>query len=386
MICPNCGKEYNEKMTCCISCGADLVPFDKDSEQTAMDISQQECGTEPLIPESLGEDELSAEIIDSSGYAGKRESQSNEIIVPVYNRANTTMLSGAVKFTGSLITSVLMLAFIFLSVAAGLFRLVTDEKRISEFAHTLDVMALPAVSSSILSADSGLPDDATVQDAIYVMSSGTGLSRDDIRSIYENSTMKNFLAVQLSGYAEYIRSGESPQKITSESLKNVFRENVSLIDNTLGYSLNNHDIELACSEIERAEPFLEVISAENIEYNLGGNTLTFLRIFGSIPAIAVTSVLAVTMLIVFYAINKKGTRVLTWGGGTILAGGAAVLAVTFLFSAQLPYNESDRLVRSIIKCTCDVISPDMYRIGTTLAAAGAVMLIWAETLRRNVKS
>ena len=282
------------------------------------------------------------------------------------------------KFTGSLITALIMFMLIILSVLASMFRMITDENKISEFADTLDVMALPVERLT----DNG----ATVQDAVYAMSLGTGLTRDDIRTIYEESTAKDFLAAQLVAYAEYIRSGKVPEKLTSEKLQKLFTENIPLIDNAMGYPLNEHDIALACSEIERAEPLLTILSHENMEQTIGEDIFVAMRLFGSLPAIVVTAALAASMLIVFRAINKKSTSTLSWGGGTILAGGTVVLAVTFLFSLQLPYSDTDRLVRSIVKCTCDVISPEMYRIGGTLAVVGIVMLVWAESLRRNVKS
>lgn len=374
MICPNCGKEYNEKMTCCISCGADLVPFEKDTEQTV--IGSESETVLPLIPErTSGTGELSVDIQDGEGFVRNFESRVDEQVIPIQIRSRGTALTGAVKFTGSLITSLIMLLLILASVGAVMLRLVTDERNISEFADRLDIMALPVEQSGT----------ETVQDAIYTMSLGTGLSRDDIRLIYEESTMKDFLAAQLSEYGEFIRSGNAPEKLTSEQVKKVFRENVSVIDNRMGYALNEHDIELACSEIERAEPLLEMISAENMEQIIGGSTLTALRLYGSVPAVVVTAALAASMFVALRAINRKSTRVLSWGGGAILAGGAAVLAATFLFSMQLPYSDSDKVVRTIVKCTCDVISPDLYSIGGTLSVIGIILLVWAESLRRSEK-
>lgn len=371
MICPNCGKEYNEKMTCCISCGADLVPFEKDTEQTVIESASETVL--PLIPERTGE--ISPEAYQGDeGFVRNFESRAEEQVIPIKTVSKGTALSGAVKFTGSLIISLIMLALILASVGAVMLRLVTDKRNISEFADRLDIMALPLEESGT----------ETVQDAIYTMSLGTGLSRDDIRVIYEESTMKDFLAAQLSEYGEFIRSGDAPERLTAEQIKKVFKENLSLIDNTMGYALNEHDIELACSEIERAEPLLEMISAENMEQIIGGSTLTALRVYGSVPAVVVTAALAALMLAVLGMINRKGTRVLSWGGGAILTGGAAVLAVTFLFSMQFPYS-SDKLMRTIVKCTCDVISPDLYRIGGTLAVIGVILLVWAESLRRNAK-
>ena len=376
MICPECGKEYNEKMTCCISCGADLVPFEKETEQTVIEAPKQEDEALPLIPERTEQaDDAPYEAAEeSAGFVRKHQSSSDEVTVPLKVRNSGAALSGAAKFTGSLITVTLMFLLILASVGAVMLRLVTDERNIAEFADRLDIMALPLEQEGV-----------TVQDTIYTMSQGTGLSRDDIRTIYEESTMKAFLGARLAEYGEFVRSGTVPEKLTPEQIKKVFRENLSVIDNTMGYSLNEHDIELACSEIERAEPLLEMISAENMEKTIGSSTLTALRVYGSVPAVIVTAALAASMFVVLRAINKKSTRVLSWGGGAILSSGAAVLAATFLFSMQFPYSESDRLVRAVVKCTCDVISPDLYSIGGILAAMGVILLIWAESLRKTSK-
>ncbi len=367
MICPNCGKEYNEKMTCCISCGADLVPAENENEHiTKADLPQE---SESLIPPIIPEP-----VYVTSGAAVSFDR--DEFVVPLKNRNKSVSLHSAIKFTTSLLTSLIMFAFILTSASAAGFRLLTDEDKITEFAERLDVMALPAAN---FTGD----NSATVQDAVCAMSQGTGLTRDNIRAIYEQSTAKDFLAARLTDYAEYIRSGTAPEKITTEQLKSVFKENVPLIGSTMGYPLNEQDISLACTEIERAKPLLEVLSYENLEQTIGRNTLVAVRLFSSVPAFAVTAALAAAMLAVFRAVNKKSTSTLNWGGGTILAGGAFVLAATFLFSAQLPYSNADRLVRSVLKCACDVISPDMYRIGATLAVVGIVMLIWAESLRKS---
>lgn len=367
MICPNCGKEYNERMTCCISCGTDLVEEEKKSEEKSETALPQE--SQPIdMPPAVESVQLSSAAVVSF--------DSDNMVIPLRRKGRKTSLTGAVRFTGSLATALLMLAMILISSASTGIRLLTDENKIAEFTDRLDMMSLPAESFT-----GG--DPITIQDAVYTMSQGTGLTRENIRTIYEKSTAKDFIAAQLMGYAEYVRNGTPPEKLTSEQVKKVFEENIPLIDSTIGFPLNESDKALANAEIDRAKPLLEMLSHENIEKTIGENTLVAIRLSGSVPTIVFTAALAASMLVVFRAINKKSIKVLSWGGGTILAGGAAILASAFLFSAQLPYSSTDRLLRSVLKCACDVISPDMYRIGATLAVLGVVMLIWAESLRRS---
>lgn len=379
MICPNCGKEYNEKMTCCISCGAELVPREHDSEQICFD---------PVLPEAVPEEK---DIPAAVGFVRELEGHSEhppepaetvEIPVPVRSVKKKSSAAAAARGIGSFAAAMAMFALIIMTAASLAVRLITDSEKISRFTSQLDVMSLPAVRTVMLTAhDYEISADATVQEAIFIMSSGTGLTREDIRKIYESSTVQTFLSEQLSGYAEFIREGELPEKLTSEKLKEVFSENISLISDAIGKPLTQHDIELAFAELDRTEPVLEAIAPSKLENIVGEATLTLLRLVSSLPVIIGEGAAAAAMLVVLWAINRKPGKILGWGGAAVFAGGFAVLITVFLFSAQVFFSGMDRLVKSVAKCAADVIAPDIYRFGGTLAVLGAVMLLWALTLK-----
>lgn len=376
MICPDCGKEYNEKMTCCISCGADLVPYEQDSEQTRFD---------PVIPEADIESIPVTKGFERSlaGHSEYPPEPEIEIEIPVERISGTARASRAVCGIGSFAAALTMFAMIVLAFISASVRLLTDGKNISRFAEQLDVMSLPAAQTVMLAEyDYEIPADATVQEAIFIMSEGTGLTREDIRKIYENSTMRDFLAARLDEYAEFIRRGEMPEKLTTEKLKEVFSENLSLISGAIGKPLCQHDIDLAFAELDRTQPVLEAIAPAKIENTVGEAPLTLLRLASSAPVLICEAAAAAAMLIVLYAINRRAGSVLSWGGGAALAGGAAALAATFLFDLQV-FIPGGRLVKSVAKCAAEVVAPDMYRFGAGLALIGAVMLIWAATLRKK---
>ena len=376
MICPNCGKEYNEKMTCCISCGAELVPHEHNTEQVCF---------EPIIPEAIPED---SDIPAVSGFVRELERHSErppqpeeniEIPVPVKKKSSA---AAAARGIGSFAAAMAMFALIILTAASLTIRLITDSEKISRFTSRLDVMSLPAAQTVMLTAyDYEISPDATIQEAIFIMSDGTGLTREDIRKIYESSTVQNFLSDQLSGYAEFIREGELPEKLTSEKLKEVFSENISLISDAIGKPLTQHDIELAFAELDRTEPVLEAIAPSRLENVVGESTLTLLRLVSSLPVIIGEGAAAAAMLAVLWAINRKPGKILGWGGAAVFAGGSAVLIIAFLFSVQVFFAGMDRLFKSIAKCAAEVIAPDIYRFGGALAILGAVMLLWALTLK-----
>lgn len=388
MICPNCGKEYNEKMTCCISCGTDLVPFrvERGTEQSG------QIAFEPLIPDEkpYTEDaEAPGFVRETAGHSPAPSeppepaaAEGDEIPVPV-SPANRKAISvsGAAKFTGSLAVSLMMFAFIMLFSVSSAVRLATSGSRIARFAESLDVMNLPAAEAAIPTEGYGVSGDATVQEAIFVMSRGTGLSREDIRTIYEASTIQSFMTAQLTEYAEFVRSGKIPEKLTADKLKSVFSENLSVIDDAMGKPLSQHDINLAFSEIDSVQPVLDKLSPASLEELLGGGGITALRLLSTMPVIISAAALAAAMLPLLRAINRKSSSMLRWGGGTVLAGGAAVSAAVFLFTVQ-PAPIRDKLLRSIAKCAAEVIAPDLYRIGGVLAVLGVFMLIWAGALKK----
>lgn len=379
MICPNCGKEYNEKMTCCISCGSELVPHEHNTEQVCF---------EPIIPEAVREDAVipaeSGSVRELEGHSEHPPEPEETIVIPVPVRSvkKKSSAAAAARGIGSFAAAMAMFALIILTAASLSIRLITDSEKISQFTSRLDVMNLPAAQTVMLTAyDYEISPDATIQEAIFIMSSGTGLTRDDIREIYESSTVQDFLSKQLSGYAEFIREGELPEKLTSERLKEVFSENISLISDAVGKPLTQHDIELAFAELDRAEPVLEAIAPARLESVLGEATLTMLRLVSSLPVIIGEGAAAAAMMIVLWAINRKPGKILGWGGAAVFAGGSAVLITVFLFSVQVFFSGVDRFVKSVAKCAAEVIAPDIYRFGGTLAVLGAVMLLWALTLK-----
>lgn len=389
MICPNCGKEYNEKMTCCISCGASLVPYDQDTEQTVFETVLSEAGTENENYENafngfVRSREGHSEYPKNENDGGKNIPEDiAEEFIPVQTKSGNDTVSRAAKSIGSLAAAAVMTALIILSAASFSVRLITDSRKISEFADDLDVMSLPVVQTGMISPGKyDISPDATVQEAIFVMSDGTGLTREDIREIYENSTANDFLAAQLNAYAEYIREGELPEKLTPEKLKAVFSENIGLISDAIGKPLSQHNIDLAFSELDRTENMLEAISPSGLESVIGGSTLTVLRLFSSLPVMIGGACAAAAMLIILHAINGRTEKVLGWGGGAILTSGAIVLITAFLCSVQVFFTGQDRFVRSIMKCVTDVINPDIYKLGTVLAVIGAVMLLWSATLKK----
>lgn len=380
MICPNCEKRYNEKMNFCISCGVRLVAEqDSDADSTIPETESLASDTPEYEYTGFIHEIAECTVHDEPNL----KSENKTIPIPVKEKKSGFSFLNLTRFTVSLIISVIMLTLILAATSSAALRMVTAEKYIDDFIENLDIMKLPAFQVGLTRQANSIDETATVQEAIYAMSRGTGLSPDDIETIYDESTIPDFITEHLEEYADFIRSGNTPDKITSEDLKKVFDDNLELINSSMKKPLSQNDINIVFSEIDRISHTLEEISVSSLENSLGEKTFTALRLFSSVPVIVGIATLAAAMIPLLGVINRKGRRVLLWSGATVLAGGFSILAATFLFSMQIPFSVQDKMIRSIAKCAADTIAPDLYCIGTVLAALGIIMLICAKILKRH---
>lgn len=403
MICPDCGKEYNERQKFCIICGIELVVNDmEDSNENIPDTDEFSEITESIIinehniENPVNTDVTEHEIetrrqiqviyndsiqedfyTDDAQYYNSlnRKQEINTIPITVRTSSSEPIGKRIIRISVSFCSAMLIFAFIFLAAGSYAGRKITDTEKINRFVSTADLLSIPA-SEIITTENYDATPETSLLDAIYQMSDGLGISKEDIRLIYENSTIKDFLAKNLSDYAVYIRTGKQPEKLTPDILKQVYSENLNLINNTIGIKLNENDIEFAFNEIEKSEPVLEAISVKNIESSSLGGWLAPLRVYISIPAIITEAIFIVILIILISVINKKIELTLKWCGIPVLAAGICVMIITYLFSINIiSINTESGLMRNITGSISPIISVDLYMASGVLAIIGFLLLI-----------
>ncbi len=399
MTCPECGKEYGEKLTFCISCGARLIcisgEIDDDiktqenngnaigtdcytdiTEQgkTAEGLNQRKnihitsnSGVIPDINElNPVSDEMEYHETEDKGFAAlKIESRQKKNI---FKRLGINAVSFGV--------TILMFCFIIVTFGSFVGRRLTDEKQINEFINRTDLLRLPAAELSFVDKDSyPIESDATLLDAIYTMSEGTGISKDNIRNIYNDSTIKDFISNIIIGYAGYIRTGEQPEKLTAEKIKQVYTDNIGMINTMIKAELTEHDINLAYNEIDKTSPVLDSISAEKLENSMISAWITPFRLYISTPVLVAGTVLTFFMLIILITVNKDVKKALKWCGIPLIISGAAILCLTYLVSMRVMFGIiKSESVKMLLHSISEVISGEMYLTGACIAVLGILFV------------
>ncbi len=372
MLCPKCGKIYNNYVTYCISCGETLVSGETEN------IEDQENFTEEK-PDFVRQ-------INMSNYKSKSGEESSEELVPIPVKQEETDAKSShnkgkklLNSAASAILSFCLAVFTLLLSGTVCGRELTNEKNISSAVKNVDLLSVPASEIGLDELDGYyIPSDATVEEAVSVMVYGSGVTSDNIRRIYESSTLKSFLDTSVSEYAEYIRSGTLPDKITSERIKEIFTENISVISQNTGYALSESDIAIAYNEIDSFSDKLSQLSVSSIE-NKAGGYIRLIRAYISLPALISEIAAAAAVIVLIWVINKKRTAALRYIGMPLVTIGIIVLAINFMFSMQIGiFSGFSGLYGEIAKGTAAAVSDGMYRFGGASIFAGAALMIFSK--------
>lgn len=386
MICPKCRKSYNNRVTYCISCGAQLVPDDTDlGEEPA----EGEFSAEPAdgVFENFPVDGGFVRNISMPSAAERTECITKTSLNVKEGRTAAEIGKSVLKKAASVCLSVLLLGISALAFGTVSGRIITDKSCVSAAVRSIDLLSIPADELGLPEvSDFDIPQGATVEEAVTVMTAGSGVTSGNIRRIYENSTLKEFISGIAEEYAEYLRNGTTPDKITSERIKSVFSENISVINSNTGYELSDADIQLAYSEIEQSEKILSELSVSNIENGAAGNYIRTARAYISVPALIAELAAAAVLIALLAAINKNASRVLKFVGIPILAVGAAALAAVFMFSMQIGlFSEFSGLALEVVKGFSEAASGSLYQLGAALFILGGAATAVGEVLRRQNK-
>lgn len=359
MTCPNCKKVYNDHVTICISCGAELVP--DPAEEKSEGIFEVPAQEEPPAQRNITVTHTPPPVtpIVPDIKMKKRPPSSAAVIIPVMLFLSVLLFFGS--FT---------------------LRQLTMEENITRMTESFDLLSLPLESLSIgdlTPADS----DQTLGEAVAVMADGSGLDSAKIQTVYESSTIKDRLSRILSQYGRYLRDGTPPETITADTVKELFSENISVVNGKTGYVISESDISLAYTYIDSLSPVIDSFSVRAVEEHLGG-VFTFLRAFVSVPVI--TAELAAAALFIILAAVSSGSweRTLFSSGISLLSAGFVITGAVFMFTMQIPPLRFDSpLLRELIKSISSSMSDSMYAMGVIIALSGLTGLIWSLTLKNR---
>ena len=376
MICPKCGKTYGNKISYCISCGIPLEPEDEASAET---VSGQETRPITLSPNLFAADTPLTEPAPSVVRAISMTSSNEK-----KHRRNS---HGFVGSAVSMFLSAVLFGTMLLFFGSTVGRAVTDESNAAEAVRSMDILSIPAKELKISDPEGEkFSDGRTVGEVIAAMTVGSGVDENNIRRIYERSTVKEFIGNTAAEYAEYIRNGKKPEEVTPERIKSLLGENISVISTNTGVELSESDLELAYEQIELSSDALSCLSVSNLEQSSSGPVLKVLRAFLSAPIVISELVFAAVLIFSIAVINKNRTRSMGFCGIPIFLAGFTAAVFTFMFSMQLGlFGDLDGLVKETAAGISAAVAQNAYQISAAMMFTGLCILISARISQHEKK-
>jgi hypothetical protein len=268
----------------------------------------------------------------------------------------------------SALIGVLLFSLILCGGISAALRYALYPENIEGMVASIDFLSLPAPReiSDIMNIDTN-----SLGDAVYTFAEPTGLTKDDVDYIYENSTFRDGFASILTGYADFLRDGIVPPDITTEDIKALFDDNLKVMNEAFGKDMTNSNIAAVYANIELSEDLLKDIDIHSLTAGRD-QTINVLRSLISYPAFIAEAAIILLLIILIGRINKKAAPALMVTGVAGVSASVLTALSVLLFSNQiigLPETE-----KIIIGSILSFIAPVIY-IGSAAAALIGVIFI-----------
>jgi hypothetical protein len=248
-----------------------------------------------------------------------------------------------------------------------------------------DVLSLSAADIPGFAEEFGIPADATVLDGIYSIAKANGstLSREEIRVIYEETAVGEFVNKQITGLAGYVILGIEPELPTAAELKEVFDESIVLFDEVSGVSLSESDIAAIHAGIDKAEPFLDTAAVLVGEQETDGVMPKPVAAFISPFATAAFAAGAAVLALLIFLCNKMALKPsLRWCGLTLAASGLTLSAAAKAMTAG-GFFDGDGFARTLLRYVSTSLSTDLRAVSVAVCAAGLCSLLLSVFAKRK---
>jgi hypothetical protein len=268
----------------------------------------------------------------------------------------------------SALIGVLLFALILCGGVSAALRYALYPENIEGMVASIDFLELPAPSEL---TDMMNIDTNTLGEAVYTFAEPTGLSKDDVDYIYENSTFRDGFASILTGYADFLRDGVVPPDVTTEDIKALFDDNLKVMNEAFGKDMTNSNIAAVYANIELSEELLSDIDIHSLTTGRD-QTINVLRSLISYPAFIAEAAIILLLMIFIGQINKKAAPALLVTGVAGTAAAVLTALAVLLFSNQiigLPETE-----KIILGSALSFIAPVIY-IGAAAAAFIGIIFI-----------
>ncbi|HBR31031.1 MAG TPA: hypothetical protein DD733_02995, partial [Clostridiales bacterium] len=277
----------------------------------------------------------------------------------------------AIKICSVLIAVIIGLLVLLLNIQLFITFGVTEEN-ITYAINNIDYNNLKAndiIDVDVLSEqyETEIPEDATLAQAIYRCIDQDQLvnpiTQEEVDLLVKRLQFEDFIAEKTAKALQIAKDGGTEEPITAGELVDFIRDdkNRNTIERTIGIEILDIDLDYMEKYInENNSDYLNALTTENLEENIGTLNLGFLKFFNSIWYIVVSAFLILGFAAIIWLINKKISSGLLYTGVSLAAAGLLPVLFGLLYKVLLPSD-----------FYADLVSPFIF----TLILIGAVTII-----------
>lgn len=241
---------------------------------------------------------------------------------------------GFMSYTGLVFCFILLFAFVVSMMAGIIAKISISPKQLENDIEKIDVLDIK-VGEMISTDEYDVKKDDTILDIVsktIEKNSDLKVSEADIRKIYEDTEIKDYMAKKVSAYADYVSNKKDLDEITSKEIAGLIEQNKDEIEEIADIKISDDNLSNLESYLDdNASDLMESLQAKNIDDNLDKyNYSDYDFIFNNwmwICAFSGLGILIILFSFFVFKLNKNAGGSIVYLGSVAISSGALFLAL-----------------------------------------------------------
>ncbi len=244
-----------------------------------------------------------------------------EEIVP----AKAVKKKGFMSYTGLVLCFILLFAFVVSMMAGIIAKISMSPKQLEKDIDKINVLDIK-VGEMISTDEYDVKKDDTILDIVsktIQKNSDLKVSEADIRKIYEDTEIRDYMAKKISEYAAYVSDKKDIDEITSKEIAGLIEQNKDKIEEIADIKISDDNLSNLESYLDdNASDLMESLQVKNIDNNLDKyNYSDYDFIFNNWMWICAFSGLGILIILFSFFVFKLNKNV---GGSIVYLGSVAI--------------------------------------------------------------
>ncbi len=290
---------------------------------------------------------------------------------------------GFMSYTGLVFCFILLFVFVVSMMAGIIAKISISPKQLEKDIDKIDVLDIK-VGEMISTDEYDVKKDDTILDIVsktIEKNSDLKVSEADIRKIYEDTEIKDYMAKKVSAYADYVSNKKDIDEITSKEIAGLIEQNKDKIEEIADIKISDDNLNNLESYLDdNASDLMESLQVKNIDNNLDKyNYSDYDFIFNNwmwICAFSGLGILIILFSFFVFKLNKNAGGSIVYLGSIAISSGALFLAagiVMMLSKSKIAdaFEEANGFASSLIS----IMSFRIILIGGIVFVAGMITVL-----------